>query len=145
MNEKARHQDRDEIPAKLDDKTVNLATTVITLFYDFCKDNRTTEDKHLREYRRLYGSQSGKSPVGLKKVRYMSSILTEVKNFASWFQSQGYISPSVLSAQLVQQWGQNRSSTQKTYLLRLVINIFRTTKWYSYSLPGIRLSVTNPY
>lgn len=73
LNEKARHQDLDAIPAKLDKKTVNLALTVVTLFYDFYTEKGTTEDKHLREYRRLYGSQSGKSPVGLKKVRYKES------------------------------------------------------------------------
>ena len=52
---------------------------------------------------------------------HVMSILIEVRNFASWFQSQGYISPSILSAQLVQQWGQNRSSTQKNSLNSLLV------------------------
>ena len=74
LNEKARHQDLDEIPPKLDESTVNLALTVVTLFYDFCTDNGTTEDKRLRDYRRLYRSQSGRSPVvGLNNVRYKES------------------------------------------------------------------------
>ena len=66
LNEKARYQDLDEIPDRLNESTVNLATGVVTQFYDFCTEKGTTEDKHLR-------SQSGKSSVGLKKVRYKVS------------------------------------------------------------------------
>ena len=70
-----------EIPAKLDEKTVNLALTAVGLFYDFCTTNGTTESKRLRDYRMTEGSQRGKllagyvkqSSVGVKRVRYKVS------------------------------------------------------------------------
>lgn len=43
----------------------------------------------------------------------LSGILSQTKNFASWFEDQGYTTPSALSLQVVQQWGQNKSPAQK--------------------------------
>jgi len=43
----------------------------------------------------------------------LSCILSSIKDFASWFQAQGYITPSALSSGVVQQWGHNRSCNQK--------------------------------
>ena len=54
-------------------------------------------------------------------LAHLQGVLVQVRKFASWFQSQGYTSPSVLSAQLVQQWGQNRSAHEKNLLNSLFV------------------------
>lgn len=71
----------DKIPTRRNEKTVNIALTVVTQFYDFYTGNGTVEDKQLREYRMPRGAQRGwllagyikRSPVGVKKVRYKES------------------------------------------------------------------------
>ena len=40
-------------------------------------------------------------------------ILSSTKDFAVWFEGQGYTTPSALSTAVVQQWGQKRSRAQK--------------------------------
>lgn len=73
--------DSDNIPARRNEKTVNLAQTAVTQFYEFHALNGTVEDKQLREYRMPRGAQhSGllagyrkQLPIGCKKVRYKES------------------------------------------------------------------------
>ena len=72
-------------------------------------------------------------------LSHVSSILTEVRNFALWFQSQGYTSPSVLSAQLVQQWGQNRSGQQKKSLNGLFI-VLQQLDCINFRMPKVQIS-----
>jgi len=68
------------ISARRNEKTVNLALTAVTQFYDFYTANDMVEDKQLREWRMSKGEQQGdlagyikQSPVGCKKVRYKES------------------------------------------------------------------------
>lgn len=69
------------ILARRNEKTVNLAVTAVTQFYDFYTANNTVEDKQLREYRMPKGALRGgllagyikQSPVGVKKVHYKES------------------------------------------------------------------------
>lgn len=69
------------ISARRSEKTVNLALTAITQFYDFYTSNGAVEDKQLRNYQvprgvRRNGLLAGyikQSPVGVKKVRYKES------------------------------------------------------------------------
>ena len=73
--------DSDNIPTRRNEKTVNLAQTVVTQFYEFHTSNNTVEDKQLREYQMLRGApRSGllggyrkQLPIGCKKVRYKES------------------------------------------------------------------------
>ena len=73
--------DSDNIPARRNERTVNLALTVVAQFYDFYTENGTLSDLHLREYRMPRGAQRGwllagyikQSAVGVKKVRYKES------------------------------------------------------------------------
>ena len=73
--------DLSNISAHRNQKTVNLALTAVTLFYDFYTSNGQVEDKQLREYQMPKGGQRGgllagyvkQSPVGVKKVRYKES------------------------------------------------------------------------
>lgn len=54
------------------------------------------------------------------------STLSQTNDFDAWLINQGYISPSALSAQVVQHWGQNKSCGQKNglYALLWVIHQF---------------------
>lgn len=71
----------DNIPTRRNEKTVNLAQTAVTQFYEFHASTGTVEDEQLREYRMPRGAQrSGllagyrkQKPVGCKKVRYKES------------------------------------------------------------------------
>jgi integrase len=68
----------EEMTATRSKRTVNLALTVVTQFYEFHTSKGTLEDKHLREERLPRGAQRRgllagylkQSPVGVKKVRY---------------------------------------------------------------------------
>ncbi len=70
-----------DTPARRNERTVNLALTVVTQFYDFYTENGTVENKCLREYRMPGGAQRKgllaghikQSPVGVMKVRYKES------------------------------------------------------------------------
>lgn len=77
-----------DIPSDLEDpspmrnqKTVNLALTVLAQFYEFHTCNGTVEDKNLREYRIPYSNRrSGllagyfkQAPIGTKRVKYKES------------------------------------------------------------------------
>lgn len=81
LDGKAVPPDSDNIPARRNERTVNLALTVVTQFYDFYTENGTVSDRHLREYRMPRGARRGgllvghikQSPVGVKKVRYKES------------------------------------------------------------------------
>lgn len=50
----------------------------------------------------------------------LSSILSSIKDFDTWLVGQGYITPSLLTAQIVQQWGQSKSPNQKNGLYGLL-------------------------
>ncbi|KAI9129583.1 tyrosine-type recombinase/integrase [Acaryochloris sp. CCMEE 5410] len=68
----------DTLQTKRSERTVNLALTVITQFYEFHTAVGTIEEKHLRTYRRTRGKKRGgmlaghfkESPVGMKTVHY---------------------------------------------------------------------------
>lgn len=81
LNRKPASPDLDMTVARRNERTVNLALTVVTQFYDFYRDRGTVEDKSLREYRIPRGNQRSwllkghvkQSIVGVKKVRYKES------------------------------------------------------------------------
>lgn len=50
----------------------------------------------------------------------LTTILSSTKNFSTWFVSQGYITPSALTAGVVQQWGQHKSRGQRESLYGLL-------------------------
>lgn len=78
FDEKAISPSSEDIPVTRSKRTVNLALTVLTQFYEFQAAEGNFEDQHLRKYRRLLGKQrrgilSGyfkESPIRLKQVRY---------------------------------------------------------------------------
>jgi len=47
------------------------------------------------------------------------NILSQTKDFDSWLVRQGYITPSILTVQIVQQWGQNKSDGQRNCIYGL--------------------------
>lgn len=46
-------------------------------------------------------------------VNRLIGILSQTKDFDSWFGRQGYVTPSALTLQVVQQWSQNKGVSQK--------------------------------
>lgn len=81
LDGKTLFSDSDDIPARRNERTVNLALTVVAQFYDFYTENGIVENKRLREYRMPRGAQRRgflaghikQSPVGVLKVRYKES------------------------------------------------------------------------
>lgn len=81
LDGKAVPLDSKAILAQRNEKTVNLALTAVTQFYDFYTSNGTVEDKQLRNYQIPRGVRRGgllagylkQSLVGVKKVRYKES------------------------------------------------------------------------
>lgn len=51
---------------------------------------------------------------------HLRKVLTATRNFNAWLIEQGYITPSTLNAQVVQQWKQNRTNEQNTGLSGLL-------------------------
>ncbi|MEM5838731.1 hypothetical protein AAHH59_10490, partial [Pediococcus acidilactici] len=47
------------------------------------------------------------------------TVLSQINDFDSWLVKRGYITPSILTAEVVQQWGQNKSYHQKSSLYGL--------------------------
>lgn len=78
LDEKSLSTTSEEITAMRSKRTVNLALTTVTQFYEFQTSNGAIEDKHLREYCLPHGAQRTgllagylkQSLVGVKKVRY---------------------------------------------------------------------------
>jgi hypothetical protein len=58
---------------------------------------------------------------GLSRVK---SLLTAVRNFNLWLLENGYVMPSSLTAQVVQQWGMGRPDTERKALQQLLKVLF---------------------
>jgi integrase len=71
------------------------------------------------------------------------TILSVTNNFSKWLVEQGYVTPSLLTLQIVQQWAQDKSDFQVPHLSGL-LSVLRELGCIQFGVNGFRHNLTKP-